>query len=151
MFFALVALCVFFTIASNGKFATMGNAMTVLRQVSITAIVAAGMAFIMITANIDLAVGSYIALTGVMAAKLLNAGCPWYVAIAVTMLGMAIINAIVGMIVAKQKLQSLIITLAMMAVARGLAMGWTNGQAVDYDNKFVEGLANGFVWRNVTG
>ena len=143
---ALVVLCAFFSIASRGKFATMDNAMTVLRQVSMAAIVAAGMTFIMITANIDLAVGSYLALTGVMVAKLLNAGCPWYVAIAVTMLGMALINAIVGTAISKQKLQSLIITLAMMAAARGFALSWTDGQPVYYDNNFIYGLANGYVW-----
>jgi ribose transport system permease protein len=100
----------------------------------------------MVTANIDLAVGSYLALTGVMVAKLLNAGCPWYAAIAATMLGMALINAVVGTIVSKQKLQSLIITLAMMAAARGLALSWTQGQPVYYDSDPVFELANGYVW-----
>ena len=143
---ALVVLCAFFSIASRGKFATMDNAMTVLRQVSMAAIVAAGMTFIMITANIDLAVGSYLALTGVMVAKLLNLGCPWYVSIAVTMLAMAMINAIVGTVISKQKLQSLIITLAMMAAARGLALSWTQGQPVYYDSNAVYELASGYVW-----
>jgi len=142
---AMVVLCAFFAIASRGRFATVGNIMTILRQVSMAAIVGAGMTFIMITANIDLAVGSYLALTGVMVAKLLNAGCPWYVAIALTMLGMALINGIVGTVVAKQKLQSLIITLAMMAVARGIALSWTDGQPVYYENNFVDELANGHV------
>ncbi len=143
---ALVVLCAFFSIASHGKFSTVGNVMTILRQVSMAAIVAAGMTFIMVTANIDLAVGSYLALTGVMVAKLLNAGCPWYAAIAATMLGMALINAVVGTIVSKQKLQSLIITLAMMAAARGLALSWTQGQPVYYDSDPVFELANGYVW-----
>ena len=143
---ALVVLCAFFTIASGGKFARVDNAMTVLRQVSMATIVAAGMTFIMITANIDLAVGSYLALTGVMLAKLLNVGCPWYVAIAVTMLAMALINAIVGTAISKQKLQSLIITLAMMAAARGFALSWTDGQPVYYDNNFIYELASGYVW-----
>lgn len=142
---ALAVLCVFFTIASRGKFATVGNIMTVLRQVSMAAIVGAGITFIMITANIDLAVGSYLALTGVMVAKLLNVNCPWYVAIALTMLGMALVNGIVGIVVAKQKLQSLIITLAMMAAARGIALSWTSGRPVYYENKFIFELANGYV------
>ncbi len=142
---ALVVLCVFFTIASPEKFATVKNIMTVLRQVSIPAIVAAGMTFIMITGNIDLAVGSYLALTGIMVAKLLNVNCPWYVAIALTMVGMALVNGIVGIVVAKQKLQSLIITLAMMAAARGFALIWTGGLAVTCENKFVLELANGHV------
>ncbi len=142
---ALVVLCTFFTIASRGKFATTDNMMTVLRQVSMAAIVGAGMTFIMITGNIDLAVGSYLALTGVMVAKLLNVDCPWYVAIALTMVGMALVNGIVGIVVAKQKLQSLIITLAMMAVARGIALSWTDGLSVEYDSEFVDGLAWGYV------
>jgi len=143
---ALAVLCVFFTIASQGRFATVKNAMTVLRQVSMAAIAGAGMTFIMITANIDLAVGSYLALTGVMVAKLLNAGCPWYIAIAMTMLGMAAINAIVGAVVAKQKLQSLIITLAMMAAASGIALSWADGRPVYYDSSSLEYLAKGYVW-----
>ena len=142
---ALVVLCAFFTIASRGRFARMGNFMTILRQVSMAAIAGAGMTFIMITANIDLAVGSCLALTGVMLTKLLNAGCPWYAAIALTMLGMALINAVVGTAVAKQKLQSLIMTLAVMAAARGFALSWTDGQTVSYDSAFVDELAWGHV------
>jgi len=149
---AMLVLCAFFAIASQGRFARVGNIMTVLRQVSMPAIVAAGMTFIMITGNIDLAVGSYLALTGIMVAKLLNVNipwynvnCPWYVAIALTMLVMALINGIVGIIVAKQKLQSLIITLAMMAAARGFALIWTGGLAVTCENKFIDELANGHV------
>jgi ribose transport system permease protein len=142
---ALIVLSIFFAIASGGRFFTVQNLLTVARQVSITVIVGVGLTFIMITGNIDLAVGSYLALTGIFAAKVLLLGVPWWIAVIFTMLALAGVQAIIGTSIAKQRLMSLIVTLAMMSIARGLSLSWSGGKPVYVENDAFMKLGIGYV------
>ena len=142
--FALIILIVFFAILSHGRFFTISNFLTVSRQVSLTIIVGVGMTFIMITANIDLAVGSYLALSGVLIAAMLYYGIPWYLALIAIMIFMGLIGALVGTVVAKQKLNSLIVTLAMLSIASGLALAYTGGKPIFIENKTFISIGNGY-------
>ena len=142
---ALVVLIVFFSIMSRGIFITISNILTVARQVSLAIIVGVGLTFVMITANIDLAVGSYLALSGAFAAAILYYGIPWYLALMITMIGMALVGMLVGVIVAKQKLNSLITTLAMMSVARGVALAYTGGAPIYIKNNAFISLGTGYL------
>lgn len=143
--FALVVLIVFFSIMSRGRFITISNILTVARQVSLAIIVGVGLTFVMITANIDLAVGSYLALSGAFVAAILYYGTPWYLALLITMIGMALIGMLVGVIVAKQRLNSLITTLAMMSVARGVALAYTGGAPIYIKNNAFISLGTGYI------
>ncbi len=141
---ALIVLCLFFSFMSK-RFFTTSNFLTVARQVSLAAIVGVGMTFIMITGNIDLAVGSYMAFSGVFVAIMLSYGIPWYLALFFTMIAMGAVGMLVGTIVAKQKLSALIITLAMMLVARGIALSYANGAPIFIkDEKFLF-LGTGYI------
>ena len=143
--FALVILIIFFGFASHGKFTTLNNFLTVARQISLVTIVGVGLTFVMITANIDLAVGSYLALSGVFVATILEKGVPWFLSIIITMGAMALIGVLVGLIVAKQKLNSLIITLAMMGIARGVALSYSNGSPIFIENDTFISLGTGYI------
>ena len=57
-------------------FLTLSNLLNIVEQSSVIAIMAAGMTFVIITAGIDLSVGSVLALSGVVMASLLQAGVP---------------------------------------------------------------------------
>ncbi len=141
---ALIVLCLFFSFMSN-RFLTTSNFLTVARQVSLSTIVGVGMTLIMITGNIDLAVGSYMAFSGVFVAKILSYGLPWYVALLITMVVMGLIGMLVGTIVAKQKLSALIITLAMMLVARGIALSYSNGAPIFIKNETFLSMGTGYL------
>jgi len=143
--FALGILIVFFSIMSRGRFITISNILTVARQVSLSIIVGVGLTFVMITANIDLAVGSYLALSGAFVAAILYYGTPWYLALLIIMIGMALIGMLVGVIVAKQRLNSLITTLAMMSVARGVALAYTGGAPIYIKNNAFISLGTGYI------
>src|SRR5271169_5054224 len=56
-FITLIALVAFFSIASP-SFATLGNLVNILQQVSVTAFMAVGLTFVILTAEIDLSVGA---------------------------------------------------------------------------------------------
>lgn len=142
--FALIILIAIFAILSRGKFFTISNFLTVSRQVSLTIIVGVGMTFIMITGNIDLAVGSYLALSGVLVAAILYYGIPWYLALIIIMIFMGLIGALVGTIVAKQKLNSLIVTLAILGIASGAALAYTGGKPIFIKNPTFISIGNGY-------
>src|ERR1700730_120515 len=69
----LLALLVVINIATHGNFLQPGNVLNVLRQIAVNAILATGQTLVIITAGIDLSVGSLIALTGVLMAGTVNA------------------------------------------------------------------------------
>jgi ribose/xylose/arabinose/galactoside ABC-type transport system permease subunit len=72
----LLVLVVVVNVFTSGHFLTAGNLTNVLRQITYNAILAVGQTFVIITAGIDLSVGSLIELTGVVMATFANA-MPW--------------------------------------------------------------------------
>ena len=144
VFVALIVLGVFFSIASKGRFSTANNLLTVARQVSITVIVGIGVTFIMITGNIDLAVGSYLALSGIFLANAILLGVPWWLAVLLTMVALGALQLLVGAVIAKQRLTSLIVTLAMLSIARGIALSWAGGKPVYIENADFMKIGNGY-------
>ena len=141
---ALIALVVFFSIASKGRFASPENLLTVARQVSMTVIVGVGVTFIMITGNIDLAVGSYLALSGIFLANAILLGVPWWLSVVMAMVVLGMVQFLIGTTIAKQGLSSLIVTLAMLSVARGVALSWSGGKPVYIESKAFMQIGNGY-------
>ena len=144
VFVALVVLGIFLSIASKGRFSSPENLLTVARQASITVIVGVGVTFIMITGNIDLAVGSYLALSGIFLANMIVLGVPWGLAVIMTMVALGLLQLLVGTAIAKQRLNSLIVTLAMLSIARGVALSWSGGKPVYIENDSFMKIGNGY-------
>lgn len=123
----LLALCILLGFLSP-YFLTFDNLINVFRQSAVNALLALGQLLVIITAGIDLSVGSILGLCAVLAALLLKAGVPAPVTIVValaigTALGMA--N---GLLLTKLRLpHAFIPTLGMMNVARGLALVISGG------------------------
>ncbi len=104
-----------------------GNLTDVLRQVSVTGIIALAMTFVILTAGVDLSVGSTLALaTSVVAMGLNRTNIP--AAILMALGASAAVGAINGTCVALLKIQPFIVTLATMIGIRGLAK-WLTGNA----------------------
>ena len=114
----------------NPSFMTSTNILNVLRQVSISALIAFGMTFIILTGGIDLSVGSTLALTGAVAATMLASGFDPILTIFITLILGAILGAINGVIIAKGKVAPFIATLATMTIYRGLTLVYTEGRPV---------------------
>jgi ribose transport system permease protein len=110
-------------------FLTWGNLSAILVQAGTNALVAAGMSFVILTGQIDLSVGSVLALSSVVGTTVMLTGNV-LLGIAVALLvgtGLGLAN---GFFVSMMGLPSFIVTLATMWLARGLAYVFTNGQAV---------------------
>lgn len=132
---ALIVLVVAVNVLTHGNFLNAGNLTNVLRQIAVNAIMAVGQTFVIITAGIDLSVGSLVGLAGVVMALVANAlhlGGPGTFAVTL-LVGLAVgcaagwINALP---VVKLNLPPFITTLAMMQVARGLAYILAHGQPI---------------------
>ncbi len=112
------------------SFLTATNIFNVLRQVSISALIAFGMTFVILTGGIDLSVGSTLALTGAISAGLLAGGVNPLLAMLIGLLLGALLGAINGVIIAKGKVAPFIATLATMTIFRGLTLVYTDGKPV---------------------
>lgn len=126
---ALVALVVALSLL-NDRFLTQSNLINVLRQISINAIIAAGMTVVIIGRGIDLSVGSLLALTGVVGASLAVGGTPAALAILAALglgLAMGVFN---GAFVAYAGIAPFIVTLAGLTVFRGMALAFTDGRPI---------------------
>jgi ribose/xylose/arabinose/galactoside ABC-type transport system permease subunit len=142
---ALIALCICFAALSSG-FATGENLANVLRQVSINAIIAAGMTFVIITAGIDLSVGSLLALGCVLVAGFMTkTHLPMVVAILASLSAVSAVGLFTGLAVAKQGLQPFIVTLALFAAGRGLAQIYTNGEVIPVENEHFLAIGNNYI------
>jgi ribose transport system permease protein len=111
-------------------FLTVSNLLNIAEQTSIIAVVAAGMTFVIITAGIDLSVGSVLAFSGVVMASSLAAGWPSLPALAVGLaagLGCGLGN---GALISLGRLPPFIATLGMMSIARGAALVYTQGRPI---------------------
>jgi len=126
---ALIALVIILSALSD-RFLTQSNIINVLRQISINAIIAAGMTVVIIGRGIDLSVGSLLALTGVVGASLAVGGLPAGIAIAAALglgLAMGVFN---GAFVAYAGIAPFIVTLAGLTIFRGLALAFTDGRPI---------------------
>ncbi|OOH90300.1 sugar ABC transporter permease [Pasteurellaceae bacterium 15-036681] len=131
MIIAIIVIMSFFSIATDGAYLSARNISNLLRQTSITGILAIGMVFVIISAEIDLSVGSLMGLLGGFAA-ITNVwwGWPLPLTILVTLILGGMLGAWNGWWVAYQKVPSFIVTLAGMLAFRGILIGLTNGTTV---------------------
>ena len=127
--FGLLLLIVVLTLL-NPNFLTVSNLLNVLRQVSISGLIAFGMTFVILTGGIDLSVGSTLALTGAVAASLIASGTDPIIAMGVALVLGLILGAINGIIITKGRVAPFIATLATMTVYRGLTLVYTEGKPV---------------------
>lgn len=131
MLAAIVVIMLFFTFTTEGAYLSARNISNLLRQTAITGILAVGMVFVIISAEIDLSVGSMMGLLGGVAAILdVWLGWPLPLTVLVTLVAGLVLGAWNGWWVAYRKVPSFIVTLAGMLAFRGILIGITNGTTV---------------------
>ena len=134
---ALFILCLAISLLSD-KFLTVANGWNVMRQISVNVCISVGMTLIVLTAGIDLSVGSILALSGAVTAGLLKNGLE--LASSNTYIGFTVLGAILagliigsllgafnGWVITKFKVPPFVATLAMLNIARGLTLLYTKG------------------------
>jgi ribose transport system permease protein len=140
----LVALCGVITVLTP-YFLTVPNLLNVAQQTAINAVIAVGMTFVIISAGIDLSVGSILAFSGVVLAQGLKAGWPPALAI-LAGLGVGLLcGAANGLLITLGRLPPFIATLGMMSVARGAALLATDGRPISGFGEGFRWIANGHV------
>lgn len=112
------------------NFLTGDNISNMMRQVSISGIIAIGVLCTIIIGGIDLSVGSVAAFCGVMVAQLLSHGFDIPVAVVLTLLAGGLIGAVNAFSVGKLGIPAFIVTLAGLQVYRGLALLISGGMTV---------------------
>jgi ribose transport system permease protein len=116
--------------ALSSDFLTVNNLLNVLRQVSINALIAFGMTFVILTGGIDLSVGSMLALSSAMVAQLMAKGVDFVPALLIGVIGGAIMGAFNGLMITKGKVAPFIATLASLTIFRGFTLVFTNGSPI---------------------
>jgi ribose transport system permease protein len=125
---------------SPGRFLSPNNLRIVLSQTVIVAIGAIGMTLIIISGGIDLAVGSTIALTGVVTALAINAGFSPTTALAAGIAVGGVVGVVNGLAITRLKVVPFIATLGMLGVARGIAKWLANQQTVNMPSTWLNEL-----------
>jgi len=125
-----VVLFIYFSLA-HPRFFDYGNLLIVLRQVSMYGIAAIGMTFVILTAGIDLSVGSIMSIVGVACAYLMvNLGTNMWLAILLSLMMATAIGLVNGVMVAAIGMPAIIATFAMQIVVQGVALIISGGRPI---------------------
>ncbi|MFC4660689.1 ABC transporter permease subunit [Oceanobacillus aidingensis] len=144
----LVLIVIILSFLSD-SFLTMNNIFNLLRQISINALIAFGMTFVILTAGIDLSVGSMLALGSALTAVMLSSGLDPVIAIFIGLMIGLLLGALNGLIITKGRVAPFIATLATMTIFRGITLVITDGKPVTglSDSKIFEFIGKGyFFW-----
>ena len=142
--FGLILLLVALSIMSP-DFLNTGNLLTVLRQVSINALIAFGMTFVILAGGIDLSVGAILAFTGAITAGIMAAGHGALLAVGAG-LGLGLLLGVInGVLVSWGRVAPFIATLGTMTLLRGLTLSYTQGQPISVSNRHFALLGDGYI------
>lgn len=130
MLLILLALIILMSFLSPA-FLTSDNLLNIVRQMSVVGIAAIGVTFVIISGGIDLSAGSVIALTSVVAASMAHPDSYFVLVPIVLGIGIGMTAGVInGTIISKGNIAPFIVTLGMMAIARGFALLYTGGRPI---------------------
>lgn len=142
MLLVLVLLIAILT-AATPRFMTTINIRNLSRQISITALIAAGETLVILTGNIDLSVGAVIGLSGLVSAGVLRATDDPALAIACGLGTGAIVGLLNGTIVAKGKVAAFIVTLGTLTITNGVILLYSEARPIPVQNEIFTYLGQG--------
>lgn len=146
----LVVLCIVFGLL-NDSFYSSRNIENLLRQIAPILIIGIGQAYVLITGNIDLSIGSVIGMSGMIAATLMTKGINPWVAVVIAILACIVTGILNGALVAQCKLPPFIATLGTMTVARGVAQIVNNNYNTDTIGEAAAGFRDVFYYGKTFG
>ncbi len=122
----------------SDRFLEPQNLVNILIQSSAIGVAAVGMTFVLLTAGVDLSVGSVMFLAVAIAGKMISGDQPIWLALGVALGVGAIVGAINGVMVTKFKVIAFIATLGMLFVVRGFGLWLTNTRAMNMPESVTE-------------
>lgn len=132
--FVLVLSCIVFTILGDGKFQGMLNIGTMLNQTAVLATLAVGQTLIILTAGVDLAVGTAMLLTHLIVAKtFIDQGVPAPLALLLGVLVGVLLGAFHGVIVTKIGLPPFIVTLGTFYIFNSVGLVYSKAETIPKD------------------
>jgi L-arabinose transport system permease protein len=139
-------------------FVSSRNIQGLLLSVTLIGSISVTMMFVLALGEVDLSVASIVAFAGVVASTLITSTHSVALGIAGGVLAGGAVGLVNGVLIARWKINSLIVTLAMMEVVRGLAYITSNGDAVMISEESFFGLGGGSflgisypIWSNIVG
>ena len=115
---------------SSPRFLATRNLLDVLSGNAYIAVAAIGMSMLIVTGNIDISVGSLIGLLAVISGRMVVADMPVWVAWLAPLVIGAGVGALIGFIVTYLRVPSIVVTLGMFSILKGVLILWTSGQRV---------------------
>jgi ribose transport system permease protein len=122
----LIFICIIASLISP-VFFSLSNFTNVIRQTSIIAILASGMTFVILTGGIDLSVGAVLAISGAVGAGVMQSTDSLLLSILSIMFIGSILGLSNGLLITKFNMPPFISSLAIMVIARGATLVYTNG------------------------
>jgi len=145
MIAAFILMVVVFSILSP-VFFSYGNFINIANQTAIISVLAFGMTLVMLSGGIDLSVGSLVSISAVICALLLDAGASTPVAMGVSILTGVTFGGLSGFISVKWGVQTFLVTLGVLSVARGLSLVLSEGRTIYIDSEFfLSIMAQGYI------
>ena len=126
---ALVALFVIIGL-NNPRFLAERNLLDILQGNAYIAVAAIGMSMVIITGNIDISIGSLIGLLAIVSGRLVVNDVPVVVAWLVPLVIGGGVGAVIGALVAYLRIPSIVVTLGMLSILKGVLIIWTGGKRV---------------------
>ena len=122
--------------ALSPVFLTGSNLQSILVQASVTAIMAVGMTFVIVTAGIDISVGAILYFTSALFAQLMLTTGSYPISFAAAILCAAALGALNGVLIVRFRISPLITTLATYSIYRGAAIHLTGAQNIPVPREF---------------
>ncbi len=142
----LVILFIILSFATD-KFLSVANLANLARQTSIVGIIAVGMTFVIVSAGIDLSVGSVLALGGITASMMMRAGYPIILSMLAAVAVGVVVGIINGVIINDMKVTPFIATLGMMTIVRATVLLITHASYISpLPKNFVDFAADSYFY-----
>ncbi len=138
----LIGLIIFFSLNSP-HFLKINNIINILLQVSIIAIAAFGMTYVLLLGEIDLSIGSTIAIIGTISALMLSHHFSLWSIIPILILSALILGMANGLLSAALGIPSFIVTVATMGIFRGMSSIALDGASIFIENESFLFIGNG--------
>ncbi|MDO8210226.1 ABC transporter permease [Conexibacter sp. CPCC 206217] len=139
----LVAL-VLFELLTEPTFGSADNLTSLGRAAAVPLVVSAAMALVLLTGGVDLSIGSTLALTGVLYAKLVTGGAPAGLALIACLVFGAVVGFTVnGILIGRLDMSFFVVTIGTMSLYRGIVYLWTDSSTIDmYGDRVSRALGN---------
>lgn len=133
IYLAFIVLVIGFSFASP-EFLSTSNMLNIGRQTAIVSVIAFAMTFVLTAGEIDLSIGSVMAVSSLMASLMLREGSHWLTASLAGLCMGLIFGLFNGVLTTRAKIPSFLVTLGSMGIARGVALTLTDASTIAFIN-----------------